>query len=37
MPDDAAAAARVRLFIAFFRDQVLPHYQRIVHGEIYTV
>lgn len=31
MPDDAAAQARVRLFIQFFRDQVLPHYQRIVH------
>lgn len=31
MPDDAAAQARVRLFIQFFRDHVLPHYQRIVH------
>ncbi|KAI8477194.1 MAG: hypothetical protein J3K34DRAFT_398604 [Monoraphidium minutum] len=33
MPDDAAAQARVRLFIQFFQDHVLPHYRRIVHVE----
>lgn len=31
MPDDAAAQARVRLFIRFFHDQVTPLYHRVVH------
>ncbi|GBF93195.1 hypothetical protein Rsub_05927 [Raphidocelis subcapitata] len=31
MPDDPAAQARVRLFVRFFGDHVVPQYQRIVH------